>query len=532
MIRLGTRRSPLAQAQTDRVISLLPGTVAEKIVIETEGDKDQRTTLRHLDRPGAFTSLLTDAILDGRLDAAVHSLKDLPLEAPPEAPIVAILPRDDAADVLLHHEDARDATRPLGLKAGSRVGTSAPRRQADLLHADPELIPVDVRGNVGTRLALLERGVIDALLMAAAVFQRMRLPLPPKVLARRLDPRDHPPAPGQGTIAVQARRGSQAAIVLSRLDDAPTRGAVGLERAVLARLGGGCGLPLGAYAQAEGARWRLDAILAPPSWRHQTLVGMSWATARGSDTGALVEEVHRQLTTSPSRAPRPAIKTHVAMTLDADAVESYDEALASHGYQVHAWTLLHEVPTHTPPPMPLSKATWLAFTSPRAVRAIRKHLTDPARLPRIAALGAATARALRSVDLPVHVVSRDATAESLANAIIAFPAPPGAVLLPQSTRALPTLADGLRRAGHVPHAWGCYHVTPIEKPAPFPDGATTLVLTSPSNVEAYQRTPAAPFGTRLVALGPTTQAAMREAGLPVHATLVRRSPFALLEVPP
>lgn len=530
MIRIGTRRSPLAQAQTDRVISFLPRDLTEKIIIETEGDKDQKTTLRHLDRPGAFTSLLTDAILNGRIDAAVHSLKDLPLDAPADAPIVAILPRDDAADVLLYHEDTQDGARPLGLKAGSRVGTSAPRRQADLLHVDPELIPIDVRGNVGTRLALLECGIIDALLMAGAIFERMRLPLPPRVRSHRLDPRARPPAPGQGTIAVQARRDSQAASVFAQLDDATTRKAVEIERALLARLGGGCGLPLGAYAEPDGPAWRLRATLAPPAWRTEPLVRLSRADVRSNDANDLVEEAHRQLTAQPASSPTPAIRVHMAITLDEEAVESYNAVLAHHGYRVHAWPLIKAEPTRSPPPGPVADAAWLAFTSPRAVRAIQKYLADPTRLPRIAALGPATARAVRGLDLPVHVVSRDSTAESLAEAIIAFPAPPGVVLIPQSTRAFPTLASKLRDAGHEPSVWSCYHVSPIEPPPAFPAEARTLVLTSPSNVEAYQKSSAVPAGTRLVAFGPTTQAAMRDAGLPIHATLRARSPLALLQV--
>lgn len=531
MMRIGTRRSPLAQAQTERVLATLPPLAARKVVIESEGDKDQKTTLRHLDRPGAFTSLLTDAIIDGRIDAAVHSLKDLPLEAPHEAPIVAILPRDDPADALLHSESAHDAARTLGLKPGSRVGTSAPRRQADVLHADAELVPVDVRGNVGTRLALLERGAIDALVMANAVFDRMPLPLPPGIRARRLDPREHPGAPGQGAIAVQARRGSDAANALARLDHAQTREAVEVERALLARLGGGCGLPLGAYAERDAGTWRLTATLAVPAWRDQVAPNVRRITVEGERADRLVEEAFRQLTATPG-VPRVDPHHHIAITLNHEAAASYDEALAPHGVRVIAWTLLRETPTQAPPPAPLSAAAWLAFTSPRAVHMVRAHLADPSRLPRIAALGAATARALRSIDLPVHVVSRDATAESLAEAIVAFGAPPGVVLLPQSTRAHPTLADGLRRAGHVPVVWPCYQVDAAHAVPAFPREASTLVLTSPSNVEAFLRTSGAPPGTRLVAFGPTTEAAMRSASLPIHATLGRRSPFALLEVLP
>lgn len=528
VIRIGTRRSPLAHAQTDRVLSLLPPGAAEKVPIESEGDKDQTTPVHHLDRPGAFTSVLTDAILDGRIEAAVHSLKDLPLRAPPEAPIVAILPRDDAADVLLVRDEVRDDARPLHLRPGSRVGTSAPRRQTQVLDADPELVPVDVRGNVGTRLRLLEAGVVDALLMAAAAFERMPLPLPPGVAKLRLAPERYPVGPGQGTIAVQARSGTDAARLLASLDDAPTRAAVETERALLARLGGGCGMPLGTYASPSGDGWRLVATLAQDGWEKDPRTRLRRADATAATPAGAVESALGMLQRPAPSPPLPRAPRTLLLTLPPESCRAYAEALAAAGWSVASWETIADAPTDAPAPREARTARWIAVPSPRAARHAHRILTVRGDTPRIAALGPATARALRALGHPVHVVAPDGTGASLAEAIAAFPAAPADVLIPQSKRALPDLADGLRARGFLPHEWPAYETRPAAPP--LPARADAIVLTSPSNAEAYAAHPQRPEGVPLVAFGPTTADAMRRLGLPVHATCPRRSASGILEV--
>ncbi|HWG92391.1 MAG TPA: hydroxymethylbilane synthase, partial [Candidatus Thermoplasmatota archaeon] len=214
MIRVGTRKSPLAMAQTRLAVRLLKeatGIEAEIVPVTSQGDVNRVAPIHRIGRPGAFTHELEDAILDGRIDAAVHSLKDMPVQQPPEAPIAAVLPRGDVRDALIVHRDWHDASQTgLPLKPGARVGTSAPRRQAQLLAAAPEAIPVDVRGNVETRLRLVADGLLDALLMAEAPFGRVELPLPGHLLHVPLPADAFPGSPGQGAIAIQARAESEA----------------------------------------------------------------------------------------------------------------------------------------------------------------------------------------------------------------------------------------------------------------------------------------------------------------------------------
>lgn len=530
-LRIGTRKSPLAQAQTDRVLAKLTEN-AEKVLIESEGDRDATSPLHQLERPGAFTSLLTDAILDGRIDAAVHSLKDLPLAAPKEAPIVAILQRDDPADILLAREDAIDPARPLGLRAGARVGTSAPRRQTQILAADAELVPIDVRGNVGTRMRLLETRSIDALLMAAAARERIPLPVPVGVAIQRLDLIAFPTCPGQGAIAVQAREGSRAAQLLAKLDDGATRAAVDLERALLAKLGGGCGVPLGAHATRAPNGWQLTATLAPPDWRRRSLVTLRTANVTAATTiealATALEQLEAPLQAT-SRQPTPAKTKTLTVTLSPDSLAPYEHALRPYGWGIASWALVATFPTGEPTPKDTEAAAWIALTSPRAASTAAAWLAQrPGPPPRVAALGPATARALRREGAPVHLVSRDGTGAGLADDIAAFPAARGPVLLAQGESALDDLAHGLHDRGFETLAWTVYSTSATPSPGPMP-ACDVLLLTSPSNAEAYaaldlQHHP------RLLAFGPSTEAAMRRLGLPIHATAPARTPSSILQV--
>lgn len=536
-LRVGTRRSPLAQAQTDRVLANLPPGCAEKILVESDGDIDTTSPLSRLERPGAFTSVLTDAILDGRIDAAVHSLKDLPLAQPEAAPLVAILGRDDAADVLVMRDEAADASRPLGLRAGSLVGTSAPRRQSQVLEADPELVAVDVRGNVGTRLRLVAHGVVDGLLMAAAAFERMTLPLPPNTTRLRLDPQHFPTGPGQGAIAVQARADSDAARLMGALDDAETRQAVTLERGLLAAMGGGCGMPLGAHASRHGGAWRLVATMAGEGWEQAASPVLARVEATGK--GA-VAKAHGRLLESlrmPSAArPAAPARGDVLVTLEQAAMAPYAAALEANGWRAHAWPLVETHETADAPPTGADEAPWVAVTSPRAVAPLSAFLRHRGGAPpRMAAVGPATVRALRAHGLPAHVVARDGTGAGLAQAIAAFPAPPAPVLVPQAKRPAGGLMEGLAKAGFEPLIWSVYDTRP-RLPTPPPPAklpVDAIVFTSPSHVAAFVASGhSANAARRFVAFGPTTARAMREASLPVDAEATRRTPGGLAEVMP
>jgi hydroxymethylbilane synthase len=259
-LRVGTRGSRLARWQADHVAALLrsrqPGLVVETVVITTTGDRVAETALSKVGDKGLFTRELEEALREGRIDVAVHSLKDLPTELPTDLAIGAILEREDPRDALVGLAPGGLA----GLPRQARVGTSSLRRRAQLLERRPDLRVVDLRGNVPTRLEKIERGHCDAAVLALAGLRRLGLEA---AVAAVLEPQDLLPAVGQGAIAVQSRAGDLGvASWLAALDHVPTRLATVAERALLARLEGGCQVPVGALATLAEGRLHLRGLVA------------------------------------------------------------------------------------------------------------------------------------------------------------------------------------------------------------------------------------------------------------------------------
>jgi hydroxymethylbilane synthase len=243
-IRLGTRASLLATAQSRWVAARLSealGREVELVEVTTEGDRD-RAPLAQLGGTGVFVSALRDALLDGRIDVAVHSLKDLPTAACEGIWLAAVPLREDPRDVVV----ARDGLTLGELPVGSRLGTGSPRRSAQVNALGLGLEIVDIRGNVDTRIRKVREGEYDAVVLARAGLARLgRLDDATEVL----DPLQMLPAPGQGALAVEARIDDGLAVELAALTDTRTRAAVTAERAVLATLEGGCAAPIGVLAE-------------------------------------------------------------------------------------------------------------------------------------------------------------------------------------------------------------------------------------------------------------------------------------------
>jgi len=256
-LRIATRASPLALWQADHVRKLLlqadPSLQIELLELTTRGDQILDRTLSKVGGKGLFVKELEVALLEGRADLAVHSLKDVPMELAPEFDLAAILERADPRDCLVSSRFARLEQMP----EGARVGTSSLRREMALRARFPQLQIVAVRGNVGTRLAKLDRGDFDALVMAVAGLQRLGLA---ERIAQMLAPEVFLPAPGQGALAIEIRAGDGAVQERVRaLEHAPTRAAVAAERAVSRGLGGSCEFPLAAYAQITQEQLHLRA---------------------------------------------------------------------------------------------------------------------------------------------------------------------------------------------------------------------------------------------------------------------------------
>ena len=284
IVRAGTRRSRLAIAQTRLVLKALesawPGLRTVITLIDTRGDRYQRTLDAVPGGKGIFTSALEDALRSGDIDVAIHSLKDLPTEPAPRLTLGAVCARATALDALV-------ADKPYtvdSLPARARIGTGSRRRAAQLLHRRRDLEIVSIRGNVETRIGKMRSATLDAVVLAEAGLKRLGLE---NAIASILPPGVMLPAAGQGALAVQCREDDDDILsLLLAVDDVDDRRATEAERTFLKVLGGGCSVPVAAYASSTSESLRMDAVVA--SVDGATLIRLSGA---GQSARALGEDL-------------------------------------------------------------------------------------------------------------------------------------------------------------------------------------------------------------------------------------------------
>ncbi len=303
-IRIGTRGSMLAKWQAEFVrkkIFQVTGVDAEIVIIKTTGDKLQTAQFAQIAGKGVFIKELEEALLDEQVDLAVHSVKDIPTDVPSRLCFPVICRREDTRDCLIAAKGETLDT----LRHGARVGTSSLRRQAQILHARPDLDVRELRGNVDTRLRKVESGEYDAILLAKAGLDRLGWS---NRISEILSQEICMPAVGQGALGVQARlKDSEIAEALAPLDDFETRQSIVAERSLLAALEGGCQVPLGAWARVERGELVLDAVVCSPDGkqhiRQRATAPPEQARELGTqmaqlliDSGAreILQEVYRQ----------------------------------------------------------------------------------------------------------------------------------------------------------------------------------------------------------------------------------------------
>jgi hydroxymethylbilane synthase len=283
---IGTRGSELALTQSRHVAALLEraGVASTLQIIRTKGDEVTHLSFDKIEGKGFFTKELEEALLAGRIDLAVHSLKDLPTESPAGLVVAAMPAREDARDCLIVRRERHEAAGAvLPLRQGARVGTSAVRRRAQLTFLRPDLQVVDLRGNVPTRVRRLSEGAYDAIVLARAGLNRLNLDLS-SFETWVLPPELFVPAPAQGMLALQVRAAdTQVLTPVAALHDSEAAALVQAERAVLAQMGGGCHVPLGAHAIRQDADFAMHLFWAHP----QTSLAPRRLTVAATDPGAL-----------------------------------------------------------------------------------------------------------------------------------------------------------------------------------------------------------------------------------------------------
>ena len=298
-LRLGTRRSPLAMAQAEEArwrLCKAHGWVeadVELVPVIASGDRIQDRPLADIGGKALWTKELDAWLAEGRIDASVHSMKDVETLRPDSLIIAALLPRADRRDVLIGAASIAD------IAAGARVGTSAPRRAAQMLHHRPDLSIVTFRGNVATRLAKLEAGEADVTLLAAAGLDRLGR----GEIGHRLDANDWLPAPSQGAIGIECRSDDgRVRQMLAPLDHGPTRAEVMAERGLLEGLDGNCHSPIAVLAVAEPGRIAVEAAIFSPDGSER----VTGAAVLADGETAPLQELARDMLARSSPAVRAA----------------------------------------------------------------------------------------------------------------------------------------------------------------------------------------------------------------------------------
>jgi len=551
---LGSRTSDLALWQSNHVIRCLqaawPTLTCRIEPFITQGDRTQAQgkALPAIGGKGLFTAELEDALRHGRIDLAVHSLKDLPVEDSPGLTLGAITTRADVHDVLV----ARNGWTLATLPPGAVVGTSSTRRAAQLLAYRPDFVIKTIRGNVATRVRKVTDGEYDATLLAAAGLERLELLhhvtefIPFAVML---------PAPGQGALGIQCRADDSVTLaLLAAINDGDVRAAVTAERAFLHGLGGGCSAPVAAYAtRAPGAPLQLTALVGSPDGK--AILRVAGDAQAGEDSLALGERLAQQAlaagatallsqarptgaAASPitNGAPHlPLQGKRIVVTRAQEQATPFSEALTALG----ATPLL--IPTIRIEPVPdlapldaalqqLAVFDWLIMTSVNGVAILADRLAALALPPQawqgvhVAAIGTATAEALRTHGISPTLIPDHFVAEAIIDGLGEVAGK--RILLPQAAIARETLAERLVARGALVDAIPIYQTLAADLDGDalqqLGQGVDVITFTSASTVRNLLTAMTAATGATprfaqetIACIGPVTAETARELGLHV-----------------
>jgi len=500
--KIGTRGSDLAMWQAHHVRDLLEarGATVEIVVMKTRGDRIQNVSFDKMEGKGFFTKEIEQALLDGDVDLAVHSHKDLETEPPAGLVVAAVPPRGPVEDVLLVRPEHVDLTAPLQVRRGAVVGTSSMRRRRQLEFWQPDLTVEALRGNVPTRIRKLREGQYEAIMLAHAGVHRLGLDLS-DLHVHVLDPTVFVPAPAQGALALQMREDDPRLEFVAGLTDPNTVRAIDLERSILRELEGGCQLPFGAHVPLE--------VLADnghpddgsgPATVHAYLGGPC-GPIRKSWTGVTVDDAADGHFLNELLEPATWPTTFITQDLDMDA--PLRALFGARGGVLHGATCIAVQPSGSPMPGEAQEGDWVFLGSPKCAELFASQ-HDLSRL-RVATMGEGTRQALPAgtrIDWtgngrPVEVF------EELASVV-----GNSAVWIPHANRTMRRWEGPLDNA----RAWHFYDV--VVKPISLPAHELALVL-SPSNAEGYLESGGA---APVIAIGDTTAEHARRIGLHVVGT--------------
>ncbi len=512
-ILLGTRGSKLALAQANIVKNQIEdklGRDTEIITIKTLGDKDKTTQLHRFRGQGVFTSALENKLIEGSIDIAVHSLKDLPVIDSDGLEIVAYLKRHDPTDTLLIKKAQILNTNPIKIKDYTRIATGSLRRQSQIRSLNATTVLLDIRGNVNTRISRLETNLIDGLIVASAVFERLELDIPDGIEKIRLPIHHFPTAPGQGVIAIQTKKNEFQELNLLNHDISKL--AVISERSILEILEGSCELSLGLNALYTDNLWELSGTMTDKNWDLSKENQLSRFKSTGPDLGKLIENFNLISTNASKEFDTDRISgKRILLVKERSEDSKYKKILEDNGAIVHFYPMFeysidYSFLEDTSSLEFWNTTNWVVLTSQRAIEPFAMlNRLYPRNGYKVAAIGPATANKLRSHDLPVHLVAKGNLTSLQEQLITAREIYPGNVLFlsGEHITGLPT-PDSHRLISYK---------TKVKKaidPLPFKPEIIVLFssLSSRKFLEHYQ-----PINEKWIAIGASTSKELSKLGI-------------------
>ena len=498
-IIIGSRGSDLALWQANHVKNRLAqaGFDCSITIIKTQGDKIQHLSLDKLEGKGFFTKELEEALLDGSIDLAVHSHKDLPTTSPEKLFIAAVSEREDPSEILLVNKKAADEKQLWNLKKNAQVGTSSARRKTQLLAYRNDLNISDLRGNVPTRIQKLRDGQYDAIMLAAAGVERLQINLD-EFIVEKLDPKIFVPAPAQGVLALQTRLNDSALIEALQVINQPEVAAkISIERKVLNLFDGGCQLPLGVYCEKgfddeENPIYKVwvskakDANKAP-----------IYTYYENTETTAFPEEIVAHLN---------AIKAcKVFITRNIQSQHLLSASLAAQGFEVNGVSL---ITFNTIAMKNMPQSDWIFFSSKHAVENFFKQKPILGN-QKYGTIGKSTADAIRKYGKRAEFIGQSTDTKTIGkqfaarvgSATVLFPVAKGSMRSVQSQFVKKDQTLDINVYETIEH-------NDIQLPK-----ADVLIFTSPSNVNAFFKANKIETHHKIIAMGGATEAELRKHGV-------------------